>query len=385
MNPSKTEPELRFFKTVRIFQDTEEDTLAKLMPLMRRIEIPAEEIVVRKGDPGGAVFFIKSGEVVVRDEDLQLDRMGPGGMFGEYSLIDTGRRSATVQALSPCVLYKMDQEDFIPLISGDLGVLRSFLAMFVSRLRRHDTTERELTEKNEQILRQKAELERLNEEKSRLMRILAHDVRNPLSSALSLTNLVADEPEHLSDDQQQCLAIAIKSMKRIQELVLEILDSQTRKNAAGKTPSGQVNLAAVLQEICRQFRPQLERKSLNLQQNLEEMHISADEHSLKQIFENLISNAVKYSPPNRNVFVSLYRSQDHVVAEVRDEGPGLTEEDQQKLFGEFQRLSAQPTGGEDAYGLGLSIVRQKAVELGGEVWCESTPGQGASFKVAFKG
>jgi signal transduction histidine kinase len=384
LNPSETDHALRFFKTVRIFQDTDEATLVKLLPLMRQIDLPAEEIVVRKGDPGGAVFFIEHGEVVVRDGDLLLDKMGAGDMFGEYSLIDTGKRSATVETLCPSRLYKLEQEDFIPLISADLGVLRSFLTMFVGRLRRHDAVLRELTEKSEQILQQKAELERLNEEKSRLMYILAHDVRNPLNSALSLTHLVADDPEGLSQDQKECLDIAIRAMNRIQQLVIEILDSQASRGSGKAAEPGLVNLATLLREILLQFRPQTHQKKLKPELKLEEVHLRGEEHALKQIFENLISNAIKYSPPERHIFISLYRAHGMAIAEVRDEGPGLTEEDQRKLFGEFQRLSARPTGGEDSYGLGLSIVKKNVDQLGGEVWCESTPGQGASFKVAFR-
>jgi signal transduction histidine kinase len=100
-----------------------------------------------------------------------------------------------------------------------------------------------------------------------------------------------------------------------------------------------------------------------------------------QVFENLISNAIKYSPPGKTITVRLTEEASGVRFEVRDEGPGLSVEDHRKLFGKFARLSAKPTGGEHATGLGLSIVKRMVEAMNGKVWCESELGKGASFMV----
>jgi len=102
-----------------------------------------------------------------------------------------------------------------------------------------------------------------------------------------------------------------------------------------------------------------------------------------QVMENLLSNAVKYSPPGKNIHVRLKKLPDTVRFEVQDEGPGLSAEDQKRLFGKFARLSAKPTGGENATGLGLSIVKRMVEAMNGRVWCESEPGKGAMFVVEF--
>ena len=101
-----------------------------------------------------------------------------------------------------------------------------------------------------------------------------------------------------------------------------------------------------------------------------------------QVLENLVSNAVKYSPPGKNIFVRLKRLPAAARCEVQDEGPGLSAEDQKKLFGKFARLSAKPTGGEHSTGLGLSIVKKMVEAMKGQVWCESEPGKGATFIVS---
>ena len=102
-----------------------------------------------------------------------------------------------------------------------------------------------------------------------------------------------------------------------------------------------------------------------------------------QVLENLVSNAVKYSPPGTDIFVRLKSCPQSARVEVQDQGPGLNAEDQTKLFGKFARLSAKPTGGEHSTGLGLSIVKKMVEAMGGKVWCETEPGHGATFIVEF--
>jgi signal transduction histidine kinase len=112
--------------------------------------------------------------------------------------------------------------------------------------------------------------------------------------------------------------------------------------------------------------------------------VYADMQSLRQILDNLISNAVKYSPQWKNVWVRVMTRTDETGrkfgrVEVQDEGPGISEADQQKLFRKFSRLTAQPTAGENSTGLGLSIVKKLVEMQHGSVWCESVLGKGATF------
>jgi signal transduction histidine kinase len=97
--------------------------------------------------------------------------------------------------------------------------------------------------------------------------------------------------------------------------------------------------------------------------------------------DNLINNAIKFSPSNRSIWVSLEGQGKKVSFRVRDQGPGLTEEDKKLVFGLYQRLSAKPTGTEFSTGLGLSIVKQRVELHGGRVWVESQHGEGATFHV----
>ena len=97
------------------------------------------------------------------------------------------------------------------------------------------------------------------------------------------------------------------------------------------------------------------------------------------VLDNLLSNAVKYSSPGKQIWVQVLGELEGVVCSVRDEGPGLSPEDQTKLFQRGVRLSAVPTGGEPSSGYGLAVAKELIDELGGDLWCESTLGAGASF------
>jgi signal transduction histidine kinase len=99
------------------------------------------------------------------------------------------------------------------------------------------------------------------------------------------------------------------------------------------------------------------------------------------VLENFTSNAIKYSPSGTTITARVLASPETIRFEVQDEGPGLTDEDKQKLFGFFQRLSARPTGGESSHGVGLAITKRVVDLHNGKIWAESEVGKGTTFIV----
>jgi signal transduction histidine kinase len=104
-----------------------------------------------------------------------------------------------------------------------------------------------------------------------------------------------------------------------------------------------------------------------------------DRVAVAAILDNLLSNSVKYSEPGKRIRVIVAEGPEHLMCHVQDEGPGLSAEDQSRLFGRGVRLTPQPTGGEASSGFGLAIARDLIEKLGGKIWCESSLGQGARF------
>jgi two-component system sensor histidine kinase/response regulator len=144
-----------------------------------------------------------------------------------------------------------------------------------------------------------------------------------------------------------------------------------------------LDLAAAATRSLQRFREPARRKNLSLLMvsDDEAAFVQADEFALNQILDNLISNAVKFSPPGKSVRLTIQKASGAVECHIQDQGPGLTAEDKARMFRRYGRLSACPTAGEASTGLGLSIVRQLARAMDGDVTCQSSPGQGAMFTV----
>jgi signal transduction histidine kinase len=123
-----------------------------------------------------------------------------------------------------------------------------------------------------------------------------------------------------------------------------------------------------------------DRKSITIRLGASDnLWARTDPTATLQILDNLVSNALKYSPPNTTTHIHTLPEAKHILVSVRDEGPGISEEDQKKLFQKYTRLSARPTAGESSTGLGLAIVKRLAEAMGGAINCHSALGAGSTF------
>lgn len=242
-----------------------------------------------------------------------------------------------------------------------------------------------LEEQKEQIEAQNQKLVELNEEKNHLIGIVAHDLRNPLSSILTVADLMKSERDKLSEeDQLECVEHIHEALNRMNQMITRILDVRAIEDQHLQLYPEKLEVAEVLREVLAEFSERARQKGIQMQADLsEEAFATLDRAYTLQIFENLVSNALKFSPPQTEVCLCLKRQGDKVRAEVRDQGPGIAPEEQPKLFQKYQKLSARPTNGETSTGLGLSIVKKYVEAMEGSVWCESEPGKGAKFIVEF--
>jgi signal transduction histidine kinase len=339
--------------------------------------------VFKKGDEGDAVYIIARGSVSVRDGEFILSILRDGEVFGEYSLIDNKSRSASILAEEQVRLLRLAHQDFNRLMEKNREILHGLLHMFVKRLRHQDEMEKQLSDQNAQIRQQKKILEELNEEKNHLIAIIAHDLRNPLSSTISLAELLKSESQNFTEDQVICINGILKALNRMNEMVKRILDLRSLEEKEGNLRMEKTNISGLYQQAYLNFKDKFKKKKLNPVLNLNEVYAVVDKNYLLQILENLISNAVKFSPESKNIYLNLWTHQGKVYIGIKDEGPGISKEDQKKLFMKYQPLTASPTGGESSTGIGLSIVKKYTDMMKGEVWCESDVGKGAKFILAF--
>lgn len=225
-------------------------------------------------------------------------------------------------------------------------------------------------------------LERLNQEKNHFLGIVAHDLKNPLSTILlraQMTQMKAAKitPEKLMDSMSLICADAERMLKIISNL-LDINRLETGKIDLKVEP---VDVKAILKSLLKLWQEKAQAKNIQLIAEWDDTPVilQTDSQLLFQILENLLSNALKYSPSHSSVWLEIACSDTECAIHVRDQGPGLSLEDQKKLFQKFARLSTRPTGGESSSGLGLSIVKYLTEQLQGRITCRSQLGQGACF------
>jgi signal transduction histidine kinase len=375
---------LTLLKKIELFSNLHKPALKKIADLLEDMEYQKGHYVFKKGDEGDAVFIITKGSVSVKDEDLVLSTLKEGDVFGEYALIDNKSRSASIFAEETLKILRLDRNSFTKLLIENKEIQKGLLHLFVNRLREHDVLEKKLADQTMQIIKQKETLEELNEEKNHLMGIIAHDLRNPLASTLSLAQLLQSESESFSEDHVICINGIIKALNRMCDMVDRILDVKTLEAKREQITLEKVDISELIKQAHDGLKSKIEKKKLKAYLNLNNIYANVDRQYLLQVIENLLSNAIKFSSPGKSIFINLWVHGGKVHIGIKDEGPGISMEDQKKLFHKFQLLSARPTAGESSTGLGLSIVKKYTELMNGNVWCESEPGKGAKFVVTFK-
>ena len=248
----------------------------------------------------------------------------------------------------------------------------------------------ELKHSKDIILRQNEELKKLNKEKNEFLRIAAHDLKNPLFTVKGFSQLITKKNQtlELSDIKDYATYITATADQCLQ-IIINLLDVNAIEEGLMKLSFSRFDLNNIMQDVCEGYNLKASEKDIKLHFTKTDgpNPVTADINKVKQIADNLVSNAVKFSPHGKNIFIEAFRNtkgaQEFAGFSVKDEGPGISEEDKEMLFMKFAKLSAQPTGEENSTGLGLSIVKSLVEAMDGRVWCESEEGQGAKFLVEF--
>ena len=218
----------------------------------------------------------------------------------------------------------------------------------------------------------------LNQEKTEFMGIAAHDLKNPLQAILASGELMKgiEDPGTL----RQIAETVLTASQRMLRLIKDLLDANAIEEGRYASNIEACDMGQLVTQIVQQNLFPAQKKQIDIRFGVhDDLIVPTDAVATLQILDNLVSNAVKYSPRNTTVHVHLMPEKDHALVLVRDEGPGISEEDQKKLFQKYVRLSARPTGGESSAGLGLSIAKRLAQVLGGNILCRSALGAGTTF------
>lgn len=277
---------------------------------------------------------------------------------------------------------------FVSVLPGLLLIILFIAYVFESMQQR---ALKSLEEKNailksqaETIFKQSGDLKKHIEEKEYIIRILAHDLKNPLSNITSLIHLLATEGKQ--ETREKYIEMINQSSSKSQNLINKVLEMELSDQRNLQIEWEELDLKVVVAEMIEHMKIPANNKDIRLTLNENHAEVSSikgDRTYLPLIFENLISNAIKFSDRNTEVKVDVINEGDRVQVKISDQGPGIKKEEEAELFKKFSKLSARPTEGEDSSGLGLSLVKRYAEMLNGRVWYEGQPRVGSTFAVEF--
>ncbi len=216
--------------------------------------------------------------------------------------------------------------------------------------------------------------------KARMIGMFSHDFRNPLATIMSSNNLLTDYADRMSPERRQACYTRIEtSVKRLVQMLDDMLIVSQMETGNLNFMPEQLDVGAFFQEIVEEFQTSIGETHIITFETPVKMSSVADIRLLRQIGSNLISNAIKYSPHGSTIRIMLDMHQGNYLLTVQDQGIGISEEDQKRLFEAFQR--GKNVGQIAGTGLGLAIVKRALELYGGSIHMESVLKQGTTMFV----
>ena len=229
------------------------------------------------------------------------------------------------------------------------------------------------------------DLVRANQAKANFLSIISHELKTPLSVINGFLSLILDERyENDAQHLREAVQISKRRGEQLSRMIDELIDLSrldARSMVLRRVPT---DVAAILRELGDDFQEELRRRSIRLSLRLppELPLLLCDPDKLRQIFTNLIGNALKFSPDGGEIELGAENRQDEIILTCRDTGIGIPTAERERIFEKFYQVDSSATRRFGGAGLGLSIVREIVLLHGGQIWVESAPGHGSTFFIS---
>ena len=239
-----------------------------------------------------------------------------------------------------------------------------------------------LQQSNKLLFEANKQLKKATEAKSAFLASMSHELRTPLNAVIGFSELMLDGvPGEINDEQRQCLSDILSSGQHLLNLINDVLDLS--KVEAGKVELRleNLNLVDIINNTIQTVTPILDDKRHKLKVSIEAglPQIHADKNKLRQIFLNLLSNAIRFTPAGGKLGIEVSRQGDWCQVSVVDNGIGIMKEDQERIFEAFTQVENPPDKKRRGTGLGLALTKQFVEIIGGRIWVESKYGKGSKF------
>lgn len=230
-------------------------------------------------------------------------------------------------------------------------------------------------------------LRELKEYKNKMIGITAHDLRSPITTIKGYSEILLAygcNPTYCEHqkDQKEIYDYINQISQNMLNLINDLLDISAMESGKLLLKPEMKSLTDIVNQKIKVSQGIIKAKNINIVCNIEDIPpLLIDANRISQAMDNLLSNALKFSPTNSVITINLFKKDNSAILEIKDEGPGISEEDQKKLFKEFEKLSAKPTANELSTGLGLAITKKLIDAHNGLIEVESVVGVGSTFRV----
>lgn len=241
---------------------------------------------------------------------------------------------------------------------------------------------RELSNVTRELHKKNAELKNLNELKNNFLGIAAHDLRSPIGIIMGYSDFLLSQLSKSIDDKQLKMLALIKSTSEfLLQLLNELLDISAMESGKLTLSINKVDFVELIKQNIELNSVISNKKNIQIQLEYYELFplISVDKNKMEQVFNNLISNAIKYSFPETIIKIKLFMSDNYITVEIADQGQGIPESEIDSIFKPFVKTSVQSTANETSTGLGLAIVKNIIIGHKGKIWVKSKVGIGTCF------
>ncbi len=245
---------------------------------------------------------------------------------------------------------------------------------------------RVIQKQNDMLINLNARLEQLNKEKSDLLEITAHDLKNPIQAIFSILDTIDMNIEKMDmANLRRMISSCRKAVGTAAHILADLLDIHGIEGGIVKLSIRPARIYDLASKAFEEFVKAAADKNIKMSIELrgESPFVNLDTNKFIRVVNNLLSNAIKFSPGGSSVRLLAGCDGNTARVSVIDEGPGISLEEQKLLFVKYARLSPRPTGSESSTRLGLSIVKAFTEAMGGKAGCESEPGKGSEFFVEF--
>ena len=316
--------------------------------------------ISRKGIPGFFSRFTRGRSIIV----VRAEKPRPtAGLQGDISAMDKNSKA----------LHTARRSSFTPGL-GEVG----------DDLDQMTRLKIELANAHRRLTKQHAELLKVNTEKSHILGMAAHELRNPISGILNASEYLLEDAARLLHDNDMTLLEAIRSSCRFMlQLINNLLEISAIESGKLRLHRKPTDILSLIEQNLSLNRPLAERRQIgiNVIANGALPLISIDSHKIYQVVDNLVTNAIKFSSPGTKIEIRIRAEREFAVIDVQDQGPGIPANERRAVFKLFQTARGRDTSSGAGTGLGLAIAKSIVEAHGGRLMLDSRIGKGSTFTV----